>query len=155
VFEPPEVDPAAVDSEPLAVDPAAVESEPPAVDPSAVESELPEVEAESDEPDVEEAEAVVAAVDVVRADGASVVPVVCCNSFWTPVKAWSTKLMAEVIEVTAVAMEAFSSVVQVTVDDTEEISTDRVAITVASGKEVTMEINVVDLVMTEMQEIRG
>ena len=54
--------------------------------------------------------------------------------------------MAEVMEVTAVAMEAFSSVVQVTVDDTEEISADRVAITVASGNEATMEITANEII---------
>ena len=53
--------------------------------------------------------------------------------------------MAEVMEVTAVAMEACSSVVQVTVDDTEEISADRVTIAVASGKEATMEITASEL----------
>ena len=54
--------------------------------------------------------------------------------------------MAEVMEVTAVAMEAFSTVVQVTVDATEEISADRVTITVASGKEATMEITASELI---------
>ena len=49
-------------------------------------------------------------------------------------------LMVTVIELTAVVKEAFSTVVQVTVDDTKEISADRVTTTAASGKEVTMEI---------------
>ena len=50
--------------------------------------------------------------------------------------------MATVIELTAVVIEAFSSVLQVTEDDTVEISSDRVTTTLASGKEVTMEITV-------------
>ena len=48
--------------------------------------------------------------------------------------------MATVIELTAVVIEAFSAVLQVTEDDTVEISSDRVTTTLASGKEVTMEI---------------
>jgi len=124
------------------------------------ESDDPDVEAESDEPDVEaeselvvEADDAVVAGDVVRSDVASVVPVVCCNSFWTTTRAWVTVLMAVVIVVTTVVMEFFSAVVQVTVEDTEVISAERVSTIVASGKEVTMDIKVVALVMTELQEV--
>ena len=51
--------------------------------------------------------------------------------------------MATVIEFTAVISAAFSAVLQVTEDDTVEISADRVTTTVASGKEVTMEITAI------------
>ena len=42
--------------------------------------------------------------------------------------------MATVIELTAVVSAAFSAELQVTEDDTEEISADRVTTIVASGK---------------------
>ena len=48
--------------------------------------------------------------------------------------------MATVMELKAVVIEAFSVVLQVTEDDTLEISSDRVTTTLASGKEVTMDI---------------
>ena len=79
-------------------------------------------------------------VDVVRSVGACVVPVVCSSSFWTTERAWSTVLMAEVIEVTAEDIWVFSVVVQVTVEDTVLISADSVTTTPASGKLVTIEI---------------
>ena len=48
--------------------------------------------------------------------------------------------MAVVIETTAVVIELFSASVQVTDDETEEISIARVSTTVPSGKLVAMEI---------------
>ena len=101
-----------------------------------------------------ELSSVQAAVDVERSDVARVVPVVCSNNFWTTARAWLTVLMASVMEVTAVAMEAFSVVVQVTVDDTQEISADRVTTTVASGKEVTIEITAKKRCMSKVNEYR-
>ena len=154
---PAEVVPAAVDAESEL--PAVVaESELPAVE---AESELPAVEAESEDPDVEaeseepddeaeseldvEADDAVVAGDVVRSAVAWVVPVVCSNSFWTTTRAWVTVLMAVVIVVTTVVIEFFSAVVQVTVEDTEVISAERVSTIVASGKEVTMDITTMRL----------
>lgn len=161
----PEVAPAAVEAE-SELPEVVAESELPAVE---AESELPAVEAESEDPDVEaesvepddeaeseldvEADDAVVAGDVVRSDVAWVVPVVCSNSFWTTTRAWVTVLMAVVIVVTTVVIEFFSAVVQVTVEDTEVISAERVSTIVASGKEVTMDIKVVALVMTELQEV--
>ena len=153
----PEVAPAAVEAE-SELPEVVAESELPAVE---AESELPAVEAESEDPDVEaesvepddeaeseldvEADDAVVAGDVVRSDVAWVVPVVCSNSFWTTTRAWVTVLMAVVIVVTTVVIEFFSEVVQVTVEDTEVISAERVSTIVASGKEVTMDITTMRL----------
>ena len=143
-------DPVVVVSEPVVVvsDPVVVVSEPVVVvsEPDVVVSELDVVVSEPDvvvsEPDVVVSEPVVEGdgVDVVRSVGACVVPVVCSSSFWTTERAWSTVLMAEVIEVTAEDIWVFSVVVQVTVEDTVLISADSVTTTPASGKLVTMEI---------------
>ena len=61
-------------------------------------------------------------------------------SSWTTVRAWLVISMAVVIETTAVVIELFSVSVQVTEDETEEISVAKVSTTVPSGKLVAMEI---------------
>ena len=48
--------------------------------------------------------------------------------------------MVLVIEITAMVIELFSALVQVTDDETEEMSVAKVSTTVASGKLVAMEI---------------
>ena len=138
----PEDDPAVVeaDTELPVVDPALVEeeSETAAVDPPVVEADtkLSEVD-----PALVEEESEPPAPDpIVRSDNAWVVPVVCSISSWTTVRAWLVISMAVVIETTAVVIELFSASVQVTDDETEEISVARVSTTMPSGKLVAMEI---------------
>ena len=93
------------------------------------------------DPPVVEADTELSEVDpIVRSDIAWVVPVVCSISSWTTVRAWLVISMVVVIETTALVIELFSASVQVTDDETEEISVARVSTTVPSGKLVAMEI---------------